>query len=116
MLIVKPSSSNLKDTVTFDRYNQYNIFYVDKLKYKPRLLMKKIFINSTRNFNYENVVNTYRTLNSLGVFKRIEIIPKKDENNQRLLNIIIKLESAKKKHVHHRDKWNHERWWSRSKR
>ena len=58
--------------------------------------MSKIFINSTKNFNYKQIINTYRTLNALGVFRRIEILPKELKEGNHLLNIDIILESKKK--------------------
>lgn len=79
-------------------YNGYNILYKDKLKIKPKMIVETIQLKQMELYNAQRVIDTYVRLQSLNLFKLINIDFKEVplEGDVKALDCVIQLSPVKR--------------------
>ncbi|TAI46827.1 BamA/TamA family outer membrane protein [Flagellimonas allohymeniacidonis] len=77
-----------RDSLNSLEYNNYTIYFNDKLKYKPKALVDAIFFQKDSVYRDLDRIRSYRQITNLNTFKypNIELIP--DTTNARLISNI----------------------------
>lgn len=103
---LKKERNKISDSVT---YNNYNIYSIDKLNYKPKAITDAVFIETGNYFSDKDKTLTSRSLSNLKVFNfpNIEYIVDTTSNNKNSLIANIYLIPLKKKNLNASIDFNH---------
>lgn len=104
--VLKKERNKISDSVT---YNNYNIYSIDKLNYKPKAITDAVFIETGSYFSDKDKTLTSRSLSNLKVFNfpNIEYIVDTTSSNKNSLIANIYLIPLKKKNLNASIDFNH---------
>ncbi len=85
------SKSTIERTSTLDtiEFKGANIYYIDKLKFKPKMLTHTLNFKPKEEYSLQDQNNTYKQLSGLKLFKNVSIIYEEIDSNRLNANIYL---------------------------